>query len=273
MRSALQNKLYRDKLPETERCYKKQRNYTRKLIKKEKISIFQICIMNNYTNTKKFWNTVKPLFSNYVGGLQMITHVKDDKIISDDKEVAEIFNGFFINSVESLVLKENNLTFTGNLINPVMIAMKRFENHPSIIDIKENVCVEDIFSFSKVGIGDIELEVKSLKTNQAGMFMGIPSKPLKQVIDIIGITLMQIWNNEVIDNQKFPTKLKHADIAPIFKKPESILMKNYRPVNILPVVSKIFERIMQKEMITCVNTYLSPYLCGYRKGYNAQYYD
>ena len=55
--------------------------------------------------------------------------------------------------------------------------------------------------------------------------MDIPSKPLKQVIDIIGIPLMQNWNNEVIDDQKFLTKLKYADIAPIFKKLDSILLK------------------------------------------------
>ena len=49
------------------------------------------------------------------------------------------------------------------------------------------------------------------------------------------------------------------------------MQKNYRPVSILPVVSKIFERIMQKQINSYVEKYLSPYLCGYRKGYNTQY--
>ena len=101
--------------------------------------------------------------------------------------------------------------------------------------------------------------------------MNIPSKQLKQVVDIIMEPLMHIWNNEIIDNQKFPTKLKLADITPIFKRLESILVKNYRPVSILPVVSKIFERIMQNQMKSYIDKYLSPFLCGYRKGYNAQY--
>ena len=46
---------------------------------------------------------------------------------------------------------------------------------------------------------------------------------------------------------------------------------DYRPVSILPVVSKIFERIMQKQIKQYVEKYLSPFLCGYRKGYNTQY--
>ena len=82
---------------------------------------------------------------------------------------------------------------------------------------------------------------------------------------------MNIWNIEGIENLKFPTKLKHADIAPIFKKLERIFVENYRPVSILPVVSKIFERIMQKQMRVYVEKFLSDYLCGYRKGFNAQY--
>ena len=82
---------------------------------------------------------------------------------------------------------------------------------------------------------------------------------------------IHIWNNEIIDNQKFPTKLKLADITPIFKRLESILVKKYRAVSILQVVSKILERIMENQMKSYIDKYLFPLLCGYRKGYNTQY--
>ena len=82
---------------------------------------------------------------------------------------------------------------------------------------------------------------------------------------------MEIWNHEIIDDKKFPSRLKYADITPIFKKLERIFRENYRPVSILPVVSKIFERIMEKQIKVYVDKYLSPFLCGYRKGYNPQY--
>ena len=67
--------------------------------------------------------------------------------------------------------------------------------------------MEAKFSFSEASICDIELEVKSLKTKKASTFMNIPPKQLKQVTDIIVEPLMQIWNNEIIYNLKFPTKL------------------------------------------------------------------
>ena len=43
-----------------------------------------------------------------------------------------------------------------------------------------------------------------------------------------------------------PSKLKYADITPIFKREDPTLAKNYRPVRVLPVISKIFERLMLK---------------------------
>ena len=100
--------------------------------------------------------------------------------------------------------------------------------------------------------------------------MNIPPKQLKQVIGIVGELLRDIWNVEIVQNKIYPANLKLADITPIFKKLEKILVDNYRPVSILATVTKIFERIMQKQMNTFVENILSPFLCGYRKGYNSQ---
>ena len=206
--------------------------------------------VNNFTDNKKFWNTVKPLFSNCGGGSQKITLVKDEKIISNDGEVAEAFNQYFKSSVESLDLTENNIlqNSTGNLNDPVEIALKKFESHPSILEIKRVVDTDSKFAFSKVSSADIELELQKLKSRKASTYMNIPTKLLKQVIDIIVEPLAEIWNTEIIDHHKFPAELKLADITPIFKRLEIFLDKNYRPVSILPVVSKIFDRIMEKHI-------------------------
>ena len=64
---------------------------------------------------------------------------------------------------------------------------------------------------------------------------------------------------EIIKNKTFSNMLKCADLTPIFKKLENIFVENYRPVSVLPVVSKIFERIMQKQTNDFVVSFLSPY--------------
>ena len=114
-------------------------------------------------------------------------------------------------------------------------------------------------------------EIEILDDKKSGTFMNIPTKRLKGAIDEVAKPLTQIWNNEVILNKKFPSNLKLADIIPLHKKLETVLKENYRSVSLLPVVSKIFERIMQKQIILFMEKHLSRYLCGYRKGYNAQY--
>ena len=99
----------------------------------------------------------------------------------------------------------------------------------------------------------------------------IPLKILKVAVDIVAEPLTDIWNIEVVSGRKFSSQLKLADITPLHKKLETIKKENYRPVSLLPVVSKLFERIMQKQMVVYIEQFLSPYLCGYRKGFNAQY--
>ena len=99
---------------------------------------------------------------------------------------------------------------------------------------------------------------------------GIPTKRLKDASDICSEYLVKIWNNEIIENGTFPDKLKLADVTPIFKKDDATQAKNYRPISVLPSLSKVFERLIQKQLLSHIDNYLSSYLCGYRKGYSAQ---
>ena len=62
----------------------------------------------------------------------------------------------------------------------------------------------------------------------------------------------------------FPDDLKVADITPIFKKED-------RPFGILSHLSKVFERILYKQIDSFMKNKFSPYLCGFRKNHNAQY--
>ena len=118
---------------------------------------------------------------------------------------------------------------------------------------------------------EVLLEISDLDDKKAGTFMNIPVKRLKEVGDIVAGTLALIWNEEIIKNKKFAVQLKVADIIPLHKKLETIFKENYRPVSLLPLVSKIFERLMLKQMKPFIESFLSKWLCGYRKGYNAQY--
>ena len=69
----------------------------------------------------------------------------------------------------------------------------------------------------------------------------------------------------------FPQNLKNANITPVFKKGHRNSETNYRPVSILPNLSKIYERCLYKQLSKFFNKILSKYQCGFRKGFDWQH--
>ena len=112
--------------------------------------------------------------------------------------------------------------------------------------------------------------IDNLDSSKSGTFGGIPTNCLKCISDISAKFLKSVWNNEVLKDLKFASGLKLADIVPVFKKDDSTLVKNYRPVSLLPIFSKVFERIMLNQITVYMDEYLLPHLCGYRKGFSTQ---
>ena len=65
--------------------------------------------------------------------------------------------------------------------------------------------------------------------------------------------------------------MKLADITPVHKKDDKNDKSKYRPISGLPLGSKIFEKIIHKQIGKCIGTFVSKYLCVYRKGYSVQH--
>ena len=77
--------------------------------------------------------------------------------------------------------------------------------------------------------------------------------------------------NNSLFSTKFPKYLKKADITPVFKKDEKFLETNYRPVSVLPTVSKIYERCLYDQINEYFQSLFSKLQCGFRKGNSAQH--
>ena len=115
----------------------------------------------------------------------------------------------------------------------------KYKNHPSIIAIKEKSKNEK-FSFHEV---KIEREIMRLNKNKASQKSDIPIRITKDNVDIFADFLCETVNC-TIKTSNFPSCLKLADITPLHKKGRKNNKENYRPVSILPTLSKIFERIL-----------------------------
>ena len=114
------------------------------------------------------------------------------------------------------------------------------------------------------------MEIGNLNPNKVSIVSNIPIRNFKENFDICGPALHPIVNNAIHD-YKFPEKLKLADITPLHSNDDKTDKKNYRPISILPAVSKVFECIMQTQIVSFINDKLYAYMSGYRKGYNTQY--
>ena len=91
------------------------------------------------TDNRKFWKTIGPLFSEKAFHRKWITLKESNKKITNNVEVAETFNKFFSKVVPNLNLDNNlgNNVTSSHITDPVFCAVKKYENHPSILKIKE----------------------------------------------------------------------------------------------------------------------------------------
>ena len=149
--------------------------------------------------------------------------------------MSEEFSTFFEDAIRSLNVEsdESYLSDPENLNNSVEIVIRKFENHPSVQAIKQNISGKNYFYFSKIDVSGIFTETTALNNEKNGTSGNIPRRLLKEVSDICAPALNDIWNNEIITQKCFPNNLKLADVTPVFKKEDALLLKNYRPVNVL----------------------------------------
>ena len=77
--------------------------------------------------------------------------------------------------------------------------------------------------------------------------------------------------NEAIKNKKFPDSLELPNIVPGHKKKDATDKANYRPVSILPLLSKVFEKVMYIQLYDYMENFLNQLLCGFRKTHSTQH--
>ena len=77
--------------------------------------------------------------------------------------------------------------------------------------------------------------------------------------------------NEDLVKSEFPDTLKLLNIVPVQKKEDPTDKTNYRPVSVLSLLSKVFEKVMYEQLYEYLNNYLNDLLCGFPKAHSTQY--
>ena len=178
-------------------------------------------LTNDSINPKCYWSILKTFLNKKkVPCIPPLIH--NNQFITDFKEKSELFNSFFAKQC-SLIETQSTL--------------------PTQIFLKTNKSLNNI-NFSESDISNV---IRKLDPNKAHGHDQISIRMLKICDKAISKPLHLVFSS-CMDSGMFPTKWKMANVVPVYKKDDKQNVKNYRPVSLLPIFGKIFERLIYKEM-------------------------
>ena len=147
---------------------------------------------------------------------ERITLVENNKVVSDESELVEIFSKDFGNIVQNLSIDGLTNTSDNDAVT-IRQAIEKYQNHPSIKVIRENIDTTNNFSFELINPECISKIINNLDTSKVTQQGDIPTKIIKDDKDLSSYFISASFNNAV-NKGVSPNELKQADIKPICKK-------------------------------------------------------
>ena len=238
--------------------YKLYRNAICTLVRKSKRHYFHKYFNNNLTNMKKTWDGINTLLNRQTKKHKPINSLKDcfneNKITKDTSKMANIFNKYFASIGESLA---QNLPASQSNYRDFL-----WKSRPP----------DTTFLFNPVNPTEVQSEILSLPINKAYGLYSCPIRLLKCASTVISNFLAEMYNFSITAG-RYPSKLKMAMIIPIFKDNDKSEVNNYRPISLLSVFNKLFEKIMYNRMKQFIEQedilFSSQY--GFRESYSTEH--
>ena len=207
--------------------YKRQRNKCTSLVRNAKSKYFRNMLDETQVNPKSFWKTIKSIFP---------TKTKSTEGTSSTTDRTQRFADYF----STIVQKIKTASF------PLTNCTWRYYQ-------KQPLRTRDIFKFKHVSSTYVLKELKKLKRNKATGIDLLPPNMLKDCSEEIAQPLSHIINLSLSTNT-VPSLWKSAKICPVFKSGNSDMVENFRPISILPVLSKLLERTVHDQLYSFLET-------------------
>ncbi len=214
-------------------------------------------IEQNNGDPNAFWKTFKKILPGECKEMPSRIRIGEN-ISSDMNTIANAFNNFFANTAHRLLN-----SFRETLSMPYIIGRNK-----DFVQAKQR----PPFEFKEVSEASIHYQLRCLKFNKAVGLEDIPPRLLKDGAQIVAQPLTNITNAS-LKQAKVPTEWKSARVIPLFKKGKKDDIDNYRPISILPMVSKVLERVVHIQLVKYIRDHkiLSPYQCGFGKGHSTEF--
>ena len=213
---------------------------------------------------------MKPLFSEKSYSKESISVVNKDEIITKNEDLAKTFNIFFRIIAKKLDIEivPDDESKLHNVDDPILKAIAKYENYENISRMKNYMKEKNLyFSFEFADKPKILKDINKLDKKKAYQKNDIPVKLVKSNRDLFSHFIYHDFNNSLFSS-KFSSNLKAVDILPTHKKKDKPDIENYRPISILPTLSKIYERCIYDQMYNYFDQVFSKYQSVFRQGFN-----
>ena len=213
-------------------------------------------------NCKKFWKIIKSVVpSGKQDTKQEILLKNEDGIIPRDK-VAHFVNDYFIN-----IGKPQN-----DFVNAPLHTQQAVPDLSTLdgnLDLDDHGSGEPLWEFSKVSEQEVFRVVKQINTSKSSGLDDISSFIVKESFLTLLTQITHMFNLSIY-NGKFPDSWKKALVIPIPKTGNLNLVKNYRPISLLPLPGKILEKLVHSQLSDRLEMekMLSDNQHGFRKGHS-----
>ena len=203
-------------------------------------------IAGDKSNPKEAWKTINSL----LGRQNKPTIVNELKLgensLTNPKDIAEGFNDYFSNIGPNLASQIN----TSNL---------NFETYVKNTE-------SEFTAFQPVRVNHVYQLLTGLSSNKATGIDKISCKIIKIASPAISDSLTHIFN-QAITLSSFPDEWKMARVIPLYKNGQRNVAGNYRPISVLPAISKIMEKILYNQLYSYLSKFrlLSDSQFGFRK--------
>ena len=228
-----------------EHRYKVYRNKLTHLLRMTERTYYYNIIQQNRYNMSKTWKIIKSVISHKTRSVTK--QFKYNGVnVTDPDVICNKFNEYFVNVGQSLASKIPN-----SVVSPL--------NYLSRINIS------DSFYFTPTCRNEIITIINALKNSSPG-WDNIDAHITKRIADYIVDPMVKIFN-ESLSTGIVPEGMKLAKIVPIYKSGDSSLFSNYRPISVLPVFSKILEKLVYNRLLSFLdkNCILYDKQFGFRK--------
>ena len=232
------------------------RNKVSSMIRTAKSKMYKTKIEKGKDDPRTIWKIFKEYgASRKTATNEIINGLKEnDQLISDDKEMANVFNQYFVNVAAQLKgpIEKSDFKHITEFVN------SKVPNNTS-------------FSIPAINSSFVQNFLKSLDVSKATGLDCIGPKILKIAPDILCPSISYLVNKSLTSGI-FPQPWKEAKISPIFKTGSKDDVNNYRPISILPTLSKIIEKWIQKHLMSFLNSHnlLHEKQSGFREGHSTE---